>query len=102
MMLMIPFYNEKKKKTNLVYSLILNPQILYMLSYSEIFPLPISPPLLERFTESINIIDSMRSNWYKEDIVISRIVITRIDCTKYVLPGIKETNFLGPIIYLIY
>lgn len=86
MMLMIPFYNEKKKKTNLVYSLILNPQILYILIYSEIFSLSISFPLLERFTEGI--IDSMRSNWYKEAIVISRIIITRIDYTKYVLPGI--------------
>lgn len=100
MMLMIPFYNENKKKMNLVYSLILNPQILYMLSHSEIFPLL---PLLERFTEGI--IDSVRSNWYKEDIIISWIVITKIDYTKYVLPGIiciKENKFLGPIIYLIY
>ena len=34
---------------------------------------------LGRFTEGTGIIDSMRSNRNKEDIVVSRIVITRVD-----------------------
>ncbi len=34
----------------------------------------------ERFTEGTGIIDSMRSNRNKEDIAVSRIVITRVGC----------------------
>ena len=35
----------------------------------------------ERFTDGTGIIDSKGPNRNKEDIVISRIVITRVDCT---------------------
>ncbi len=38
---------------------------------------------LERFTEGKSIIDSMRSNRNKEDIVVSRIVITTADCMPF-------------------
>lgn len=37
---------------------------------------------LERFTEGASIIDSMRSNHNREDIVVPRILITRVDCRK--------------------
>lgn len=40
--------------------------------------LPLYP---ERFTERIGVIDSMESNRNKEDIVVSRIVITRVVCS---------------------
>lgn len=37
---------------------------------------------LERLTEGASIIDSMRSNRSKEDIVVPGILITRVDCRK--------------------
>lgn len=51
----------------------------------------------ERFTESIGIIDSMRSYCNKEDIVISQIVITRVD---YIFSKATQNKF-NKAIYII-
>ena len=64
-------------------------ELRYRLNYQHYndasFPqsqIPISKLSLypESFIEDTGIIDSMRSNRSKEDIVVSRIVITRVDC----------------------
>ena len=53
----------------------------------------------ERFTEGTGIMDSMGPNRNKEDFVISRIVITRVDCAEYYCVMCTDTTFTtqGPI-----
>ena len=64
---------ESGVQSNLGYDDVSIPHCRIAISELSLYP--------EGFTEGAGIIDAIGSNRNKEDIVISRIVITRVDCT---------------------
>ena len=66
---------EAKDTVHLGYNDVSFPQSQIAISKLSLYP--------DSFIEDTGIIDSMRSNRSKEDIVVSRIVITRVDCITY-------------------
>ena len=66
---------SKESTLHLGYNNVSFPQSQVAISKLSLYP--------ESFTEGTGVIDSMRSNRNKEDIVVSRIVITGVDCMLY-------------------